>query len=86
MSFQRMDDTFVGVGNTIDLAAGTITLTRGTGEAGSFSIQERTADRMVLDGTLDGRKIRAELVLFPREKLLLVTRGFNWVQEYPFNR
>ena len=86
MSFQRMDDTFVGVGNTIDVTAGTIKLTRGTGEAGSFTIQERSADRMVLDGAFDGRKIRMELALFPREKLLLVTRGFNWVQEYPFNR
>ena len=86
MSFQRMDDTFVGLGNTIDLNAGTIKLTRGTGEAGSFTIQQRTADRLVLDGAFDGRKMRMELELFPREKLLLTTRGFNWVQEFPFNR
>ena len=35
---------------------------------------------------MDGKKIRLELELFPRERFLLVTRGFHWMQEYPFNR
>jgi len=26
------------------------------------------------------------LVLVDRSKLLLVSRGFHWVQDYPFNR
>jgi hypothetical protein len=86
MSFQRMDDTFVGLGNTIDLTAGTVKLTRGTAQAGMFTISSRTADRMVLEGDLDGKKMRMDLEGWPRDRFLLVTRGFNWVQEFPFNR
>ena len=86
MSFQRMDDTFVGLGNTIDLTAGTVKLTRGTAQAGAFTISNRSADRMMLDGALDGKKMRMELEGWPRDRFLLVTRGFSWVQEFPFNR
>jgi hypothetical protein len=35
---------------------------------------------------MDGRKVRMRLELQPRENFLLVTRGFNWIQEFPFNR
>jgi hypothetical protein len=39
---------------------------------------------LVLDGTFGGKPVHAEL---RRESdPLLVTRGFHWVQEYPFNR
>ena len=88
MSFQRMDDTFVGFGNTIDTTAKSLKLTRQANAAavGTFALQQPSPDRMVLDGALDGKKMRLELELFPRERLLLVSRGFNWVQEYPFNR
>ena len=41
---------------------------------------------MTLDGEMDGKQIQMRLELFPREKFLLVSRGFNWIQEYPFNR
>ena len=40
----------------------------------------------MLDGELGGKKIRLRLVQFDLNKFLLLTRGFNWVQEYPFNR
>ena len=41
---------------------------------------------MSLDGDMDGHKIRMSMRLFDHTKLLLLSRGFNWVQEYPFNR
>lgn len=88
MSFQRMDDTFAGFGNKIDMAAKSLTLTKPQDPkwTASFTFQQAAADRMVIDGTMDGKNVRMELGLFPREKLLLVSRGFNWVQEFPFNR
>ena len=88
MSFQRMDDTFAGFGNKIDIEAKALTLTKPTDPkwTAAFAFQQPTADRMVLDGSMDGKKVRMELQLFPREKLLLVSRGFNWIQEFPFNR
>jgi hypothetical protein len=85
-----MDDTTYGVPAQVDLTAKTITLTLGQGDQrktiGTFSIDQPAPDRLVLDGALNGRKIRMETHLFPRENFLLVNRGFNWIQELPFNR
>ena len=44
------------------------------------------ADHLTLDGTMDGHKVRMQLRRFDHTKMLLLTRGFNWIQEYPFNR
>jgi len=35
---------------------------------------------------MDGHKVHMQLELFDRKKFLLVSRGFHWVQENPFNR
>ena len=88
MAFQRMDDTFAQHGNRIDTAARTIALTRPADPkwAASFSYDQPSPDRLTRSGEMDGKKIAIRLELFPREKFLLVSRGFKWVQEYPFNR
>ena len=88
MSFQRMDDTFTGFGNRIDMTAKSIALAKGGDPkwSATFAFEQPSADRMVMTGDMDGKKIRLELALFPRERFLLVTRGFRWMQEYPFNR
>jgi hypothetical protein len=88
MSFQRMDDTFVRYSVAIDAAAKSIAVTR-AGDPGwkaSLAFTQPAADRMTLAGDMNGKKLEMRLELLPREKFLLVTRGFNWVQEYPFNR
>ncbi len=41
---------------------------------------------LILEGTLDGRKIRARLHAEKPPKFLLTTRGFHWINERPFNR
>lgn len=38
------------------------------------------------DGTLDGRALHIEARLFDPARFPLLTRGFNWIQERPFNR
>jgi hypothetical protein len=40
----------------------------------------------VLDGTMNNQKIRFGLRLQDRDKFLLVSRGFSWIQERPFNK
>ena len=40
----------------------------------------------MLDGNMNGHQLQMQLQLFDREKLLLVSRGFHWIQERPFNR
>ena len=88
MSFQRMDDTFVNYPAKIDTAAKSIALTK-NGDANwksSLAFEQAGTDRMTVSGEMDGKAIVLRLELFPREKFLLVSRGFNWIQEYPFNR
>lgn len=88
MSFVRMDDTVMTVGSKIDEGAKSINLTRANDQkwAAAFSFERPSPARLTLSGEMDGKRIQMRLELFPREKFLLVTRGFNWVQEYPFNR
>ncbi len=86
-AFQRMNDTFVLYGAKIDPSAKTVALTRGNaGSPGTFSYEQPSADVLVLNGSLDGHKMQMQARLFDRSNFLLVTRGFHWVQEYPFNR
>lgn len=90
MNFWRMDDTTFGMPAQYDMATKTITLTQGAGAQaktlGAFSFDQPAPDRLVLDGELNGKKIRMETRLFPRQRFPLVSRGFNWIQELPFNR
>jgi hypothetical protein len=38
-----------------------------------------------MDGNMDGHRIHMQLQLVDLNKFLLVSRGFRWIQEYPFN-
>lgn len=90
MNFWRMDDTTFGRSAQYDMEKKTITLKEGQGDAaktvGTFAFERPAPDRLTLDGALNGKKIHMETHLFPRENFLLVNRGFNWIQELPFNR
>jgi hypothetical protein len=96
ITFQRMDDTFVGYPAKIDMAAKTIAVTAvpnvpnapaaTNGPTATFTFQQPDPEHLILEGSLEGRKLRLETRLFDRNNFLLVTRGFNWIQERPFNR
>ena len=40
----------------------------------------------LLKGDLGGHPVDMQLELYDRNKFTLVSRGFHWVQEYPFHR
>jgi hypothetical protein len=93
VTFQRMDDTFLGYSAKIDTTAKTIAVTAAPKAPGApdtpasiFTFQRPDPERLILDGSLDGHAIHMETRLFDRNKFLLVSRGFNWIQERPFNR
>jgi hypothetical protein len=88
MAFQRMDDTFAQYGAAIDAAGKTVTVTKPSDRSWTarFAFQQPAPDRLILDGEMDKHKVHMQLQLFDRNKFLLVSRGFHWVQEYPFNR
>ena len=86
-TFQRMNDTFVPYAAKIDTSAKTVTLTRSDPTVPyRFSYEQPSPDLLVLKGSIDGHTMQMQARLFDRDNFLLVSRGFHWVQEYPFNR
>ncbi|HEX6975658.1 MAG TPA: hypothetical protein VF147_14735 [Vicinamibacterales bacterium] len=100
ISFQRMDDTFSTVRATVDANAHSIVLTRAPqgapgptaanqpppAETGRFAYEQPSPDRLVLNGTMDGKRTKMELRLYDRNNFRLVQSKFRWVQDFPFNR
>jgi hypothetical protein len=51
-----------------------------------ITYQQPDSDTLMLDGKLDGHSIKAKLRRTDPSQFLLVSRGFHWINEYPFNR
>ena len=85
VTFWRMDDTPLTYPGNVDLAARTITLMPASIVTSVFTVQPPAADRLILDGDLNGKQ-HIETTYVDRSRFLLVNRGFNWIQELPFNR
>ena len=49
---------------------------------GQFAFQQPDPAHLVLDGQMDGHPVQMRLALFDRNTMLLVSRGFHWIQEY----
>jgi uncharacterized membrane protein YphA (DoxX/SURF4 family) len=86
--FQRMDESFARYGATIDVNAKTLALTKDDDKnwKANFSFLRDAPNQMTLDGEMGGHKLHMKLQLADRSKFLLISRGFHWVQEYPYNR
>jgi hypothetical protein len=86
MAFQRMDDSYARFGAEIN--GNTLALSKEDDKnwKGSFYCQRVAPDQMTMDGNMDGHQIHMQLQLVDLNKFLLVSRGFHWIQEYPFNR
>jgi hypothetical protein len=85
---QGMDDSLQRYGIAIDTKTKTLVLSKSTDTnwKANFSFSQPASGELVLDGSMDGHKIHAQLQLFDRSKFLLVSRGFHWISERPFNR
>jgi uncharacterized membrane protein YphA (DoxX/SURF4 family) len=88
MNFERMDETLTRFATAIDTTKNTLILSKYDDKnwKANFTFQRLSQDHLVLDGDMDGHKMRMELSLLDRNKFLLVSRGFHWIQEYPLNR
>ncbi len=86
MIFWRMDDSNFTLTTALDQAAQSLALKRGEAAAGALAFQQPAPDQLILDGTVDGHALHMETRLFDHTQMLLLTRGFHWVQEFPFNR
>jgi hypothetical protein len=52
----------------------------------TVSYHQPAPDRLTLEGTFDGKKVRALMHRTEPPKFLLLTRGFHWINEVPYNR
>jgi hypothetical protein len=88
MIFQRMDDSFTYFSSSIDVNSRTIAVTKGSDKnwKGALTFLRPAPDQLTLDGTMDNHKVHMQLQLVDRSKFMLVSRGFHWIQEYPYNR
>ena len=96
--FQRMDDTFTGYGAKVDTAAKVITLLGAPAtptpvppqgqpaEVGKLTYEQPSPERLILDGTIDGKAMHMELQYYERNNFRLIQSRFRWIQDYPFNR
>jgi uncharacterized membrane protein YphA (DoxX/SURF4 family) len=80
--FQRTDDSFAHYEATIDTSRRAIALTkRGGGNwQASFTYDRPSADRLVLDGTMDGYTLRLRLRLVDFDTFRLLNSRFRWVR------
>ncbi len=88
MAFQRMDNSFARYGATINVNDKTLALTKDDDKnwKAAFHFVRAGENQLTLDGHMDGHAIHMDLQLLARNKSLLVSRGFHWIQESPYNR
>jgi len=86
--FQKMDQTFDRFSVKVDSTTHVLALRNlvDTAMSGALKYQRPTPDRLVLDGSIGGKRVQLVMTQHDLQKFLLVSRGFNWVQEYPINR
>jgi hypothetical protein len=83
MAFQRIDESFVPYDASVNLPGRTLALTKSDDKnwTANFTFQRPAEDQLILDGRMDNQQVHMELQLTDRNKFLLVSRGFHWVQE-----
>ncbi|HWZ43786.1 MAG TPA: hypothetical protein VNW97_09930 [Candidatus Saccharimonadales bacterium] len=83
MAFQRLDDSIVPYGASVNLPERTLALTKSDDKnwTASFTFQRPVGDQLILDGRMDNHQVHMELQLTDRNSFVLVSRGFHWIQE-----
>ncbi len=86
--FQRMDGSFAAYGAAIDVGNKSIAIAKRSDPnwKGTLHFEQAGSEQLALDGEMDGHRMRMDLKLVDPQKMQLRSRGFHWVQEYPFNR
>ncbi|WP_051020932.1 hypothetical protein [Nocardia araoensis] len=90
---QRMDGQLLPVlaivdpgARTLVMAAPPTTIGAAPEPLGGFGFDRPAPERLTLTGTLAGRPVSVALTSVPLDDFPLRSRGFHWVQEYPYFR
>lgn len=85
---QQMNDAQTFYNAAVDPKKSAVALTgrRGSTQKIALTFTRPSPDQLILDGPIDGHPTHIQLRLEDRNHFLLVSRGFHWIQEYPFNR
>ena len=88
MTLQKMDQSFVRYGVTIDTLKHSISLKKQADSTwkATLAYHRPTPTKLSLEGDIDGKHMQIAMSLHDLQRFLLISRGFNWVQEQPFNR
>lgn len=80
--FQRTDDSFAHYGVSVDVGRRLVAMTKGNSRIWKavFVYDRPAADRLVLTGEMDGRRIRADLQLVGLDTFRLLNGRFRWVR------
>jgi len=86
--FQKMDDSLAWYSLTLNSKDQTLSLTKRDDKnwKASFTYKRGPNDGLEMDGTVDGHPTHMLLHLKDSSQYLLVSRGFHWISETPFNR
>jgi UPF0716 family protein affecting phage T7 exclusion len=82
MAFQRLDDSLARYSASVDPYKHTLTLSKSGSRSwrSIFAFERPAADRLLLDGEMDGRKVRVRLQLVESDTWKLLNSGFRWVR------
>ncbi len=88
MSIQLVSDQRNRFRTEYEEAKSTVILRKRDQPKASFPFQYTRPDpqTLIVDGILDGKNIHARMRLEPEKEYILLTRGFHWINEFPYNR
>jgi uncharacterized membrane protein YphA (DoxX/SURF4 family) len=80
--FQRTDDSLAHYGASLDAAGRTLALTKGAATTwrATFLVQRTARDRLLLEGEMDGHRIRVRLTLVDLDTFRLLNSRFRWAR------
>ena len=88
VTVRKMDDEVLRYTVEVDAAEKTVTLSPAAEGAPKvvLAYTEPEVGQVTLEGSFEDQAIRVRLGRVDHSKGLLLSRGFHWVSEYPFNR
>ena len=87
-NIKMMDDSVANFGTEYDAAKNTVSLTVGSDKSRKYPLawSRPDADHLVLGGTLAKDALSVRLRKIDTSAFRLLSRGYHWINELPFNR